>query len=164
MTNDEDSGGGKTSGDSSASAVAGKKKDVEGHPNGDASFGNGSGGVDSTGSKSDEFDDHVPLETDALQPKMVKSKSSNKVKESKEVNILIRHCYISQVYLILNSSIITPWLSILMVAHGYCFINPGTRTGNMESKSRIFVSCHRICGRFGKCLAISIYLLSKRWR
>lgn len=86
MTNDEDSGGGKTSGDFSASAGTGQKKESDGHPNGDVGFGNGSSGVGSTGSKSDESDDHLPLETDALQPKMVKSKSSNKVKEAKEVN------------------------------------------------------------------------------
>lgn len=86
MTNDEDSGGGKTGSDGGAGAASGEKKGLDGHPNGDAGFSNGSGGVGSAGSGSDEFSDHVPLETDALQPKIVKSKSSNKVKESKEVS------------------------------------------------------------------------------
>lgn len=103
MTNDEDSGGGgKLGSDSGGVAKNGKKESTEGHPNGEVGFGNGSndgvcdvggspgGGVGSAGSGSDESSDHAPLETDALQPKMVKSKSSSKVKESKEVCLIYK--------------------------------------------------------------------------
>lgn len=102
MTNEEDSGGGgggegQNGNDAKAAllpmaSTASDRQPSDGcasaYPNGDVGFGNGNGGVGSTGSASDECSDHVPLETAALQPKMVKTKSANKIKESKEVSKL----------------------------------------------------------------------------
>lgn len=112
MTNDEDSGGGgKPGSDSGGAGKNEKKASTDSHPNGDAGFGNGSsggvcdasgsvgGGIGSAGSGSDESSDHIPLETDALQPKMVKSKSSSKVKESKEVCNNYSNCLVILVFI-----------------------------------------------------------------
>ena len=101
MTNEEDNGGGsKNSGSSgggsgggsggscSTSSIGDGQKALQAdqqYPNGDASFGNGDSGMAGGGcSGQEDYSDKTAKESDPLQPKMVKSKSLNKVKEPKE--------------------------------------------------------------------------------
>lgn len=77
-------------------AINADRKPIDGHPNGDVGFSSGNRSDicdDNTGSEgmadgsgSDDCGDKMATESDPLQPKMVKSKSSNKMKEPKEVS------------------------------------------------------------------------------
>lgn len=150
MTNEEDSGGGgsgegKHGNDAltallpaSSTATDGQVDDggAGAFPNGDVGFSNGNGGVGSTGTASDECSDHAPLETDALQPKMVNSKSANRIKESKEVRIIFCLCpndWSIYTYKV-NMNILRMTDAIIGAAYDGGLVDTGITSRNVESE------------------------------
>lgn len=116
MSNEEDNNEFKKN----CTNMSDKKAIIDGHPNGDIGFTSGNRSDicdDNTGSEgmadgsgSDDCGDKMATESDPLQPKMVKSKSSNKIKEPKEVSYVYQIVVLSILW-----SLSTMFLSLLII-------------------------------------------------
>lgn len=141
MTNEEENrnNGNDGSGPNTNSDIFGTISTASGilsnhqHPNGSIGLidENNSG---AEGNASDDCGDKMAKESDPLQPKMLKSRSSHKVKE-----VIGSYFHYSHVFKINCSN------SSYIIAINGCIDNTRSRTRNMEPKSRIFVGCHWIC-------------------